>query len=103
MVCIKEKEHGVNQKRVIGGVCDCCLKAGMRFYGGMEEQTYFDTTPKPYNSLRIPMHPVSNIEIAEITKNVGIDFTELGPPFGSKPGGTTPSSTTKPTPLVGLI
>ncbi|MGB6672070.1 MAG: hypothetical protein WBE34_06520, partial [Candidatus Nitrosopolaris sp.] len=65
---LEEKEHGVNQKRVIGGVCDCCLRAGMRFYSGMEEQTYSDTTPKPYNSLRIPMHPVSNIEIAEITK-----------------------------------
>jgi UDP-N-acetyl-D-mannosaminuronate dehydrogenase len=29
---LEEKEHGVNQPRVIGGVCDCCLKAGMQFY-----------------------------------------------------------------------
>ena len=32
---LEEKEHGVNQLRVIGGVCDCCLKAGMQFYDGM--------------------------------------------------------------------
>ena len=31
---LEEKEHGVNQLRVIGGVCDCCLKAGMQFYDG---------------------------------------------------------------------
>src|SRR2546425_11983851 len=29
-----EKVHGVNQLRVIGGVCDCCLKTGMQFYDG---------------------------------------------------------------------
>ena len=67
---LEEKERGVNQIRVIGGVCDCCIRAGMRFYSGMEEETYFDTTPNSYNSLRIPMRPVSNIEIAEITKVV---------------------------------
>ena len=67
---LEEKVHGVNQLRVIGGVCDCCLRAGMWFYSGTEEETYFDTTPNSYNSLRIPMHPVSNIEIAEITKVV---------------------------------
>jgi UDP-N-acetyl-D-mannosaminuronic acid dehydrogenase len=67
---LEEKEHGVNQTRVIGGVCDCSLRAGMRFYSGTQEETYFDTTPKPYNSLRLPMHPVSNIEIAETTKIV---------------------------------
>ncbi|MGB7637069.1 MAG: hypothetical protein WBL88_05805, partial [Nitrososphaeraceae archaeon] len=27
---LEEKEHGVNQLRVIGGVCDCCLEAAMR-------------------------------------------------------------------------
>ena len=29
---LEEKVHGVNQLRVIGGVCDCCIKAGMQFY-----------------------------------------------------------------------
>src|ERR671919_8288 len=31
---LEEKEHGVNQLRVVGGVCDCCLKAAIRFYSG---------------------------------------------------------------------
>jgi UDP-N-acetyl-D-mannosaminuronic acid dehydrogenase len=29
---LEEKEHGVNQLRVIGGVCDCCLRVAMQFY-----------------------------------------------------------------------
>jgi UDP-N-acetyl-D-mannosaminuronic acid dehydrogenase len=33
---LEENEHGVNQLRVIGGVCDCCLKAGMQFYGDVD-------------------------------------------------------------------
>jgi len=68
---LDEKEHGVNQLRVIGGVCECCLKTGMQFYGGVDNvsvdgQSY---SPSPsLKSLGIPMHPVTNIEIAEITK-----------------------------------
>src|ERR671918_509082 len=34
---LEEKEHGVNQVRVIGGVCDCCLKVAMHFYDGRSE------------------------------------------------------------------
>ncbi|MFZ0510208.1 MAG: hypothetical protein WAM14_01265 [Candidatus Nitrosopolaris sp.] len=60
----EEKEHGINQPRVIGGVCDCCLKAGMQFYGGAQIRN--DNNDK--RSLGIPMHPVTEIEIAEITK-----------------------------------
>ena len=68
---LEENEHGVNQPRVIGGVCECCLKAGMQFYGGVDNvragrQSY--SSPSSLESLGIPMHPVSNIEIAEITK-----------------------------------
>jgi len=68
---LEENEHGVNQLRVIGGVCDCCLKAGMQFYGGVDSasvnaQSY--SSPSLLENLGIPMHPVSNIEIAEITK-----------------------------------
>ena len=70
---LEEKVHGVNQLRVIGGVCDCCLKAGMQFYGGVESvsvnaQSY--SSPSSLKSLGIPMHPVSEIEIAETTKIV---------------------------------
>ncbi len=70
---LEENEHGVNQLRVIGGVCDCCLKAGMQFYGGVDSvsvnaQSY--SSPSSLESLGIPMHPVKNIEIAELTKVV---------------------------------
>jgi UDP-N-acetyl-D-mannosaminuronate dehydrogenase len=82
---LEEREHGVNQLRVMGGVCDCCLKAGMQFYNGTAN--YFNThstssfrtdTPtlihdskmSKHNSLGIPMHPVSAVEIAETTKIV---------------------------------
>jgi len=33
---LEEKEHGVNQLRVVGGVCDCCLKAAVQFYGQID-------------------------------------------------------------------
>src|SRR5690348_7823355 len=31
---LEEKEHGVNQLRVVGGTSDCCLEAAMQFYNG---------------------------------------------------------------------
>ena len=73
---LEEDVHGVNQIRVIGGVSDCCLKIALQFYdSGNEvlEQTDSNTSNKIYetpktNSLGIPMHPVSEIEIAELTK-----------------------------------
>ncbi|HET7148405.1 MAG TPA: winged helix-turn-helix domain-containing protein, partial [Candidatus Nitrosopolaris sp.] len=88
---LEEKAHGVNQLRVIGGVCDCCIKAGMQFYDGgsshsLNSYSSFSslaslsssspTAPQQHTnnndfnemSLGIPMHPVTEIEIAEITK-----------------------------------
>ena len=94
---LEEMEHGVNQMRVIGGVCDCCLKNGMQFYGypsnaienvimnskeGSSNSIilHSSTTDSSSNdrarnnslkstkNLGIPLHPVSNIEIAEISK-----------------------------------
>jgi UDP-N-acetyl-D-mannosaminuronic acid dehydrogenase len=81
---LEEKEHGVNQLRVIGGVCDCCLRLGMQFYGydgnsiGINEKGLVEAESLPFSSssssyssfksLGIPMHRVSEIEIAEITK-----------------------------------
>jgi len=68
----EENIHGVNQLRVIGGVCDCCLKLGLAFYDGISVNYHVNSqshssssTPK---SLEIPMHPVTNIETAELTK-----------------------------------
>src|SRR5688572_30962597 len=48
---LEEKEHGVNQLRVVGGVCDCCLRVAMQFYDGavistIEEQQAEASTPK---------------------------------------------------------
>ena len=81
---LEEQEHGVNQVRVIGGVCDCCLKVAMYFYDGRSENmnnssssstittnTNNDNNEKSKSkskSLGIPMHPVSDIEIAELSK-----------------------------------
>ena len=82
---LEEKEHGVNQLRVIGGVCDCCLRLGMQFYTGNSEKRRVEAYPESsslssfsslssscpsFKSLGIPMHPVTEIEIAEITKIV---------------------------------
>jgi UDP-N-acetyl-D-mannosaminuronic acid dehydrogenase len=72
---LEEKEHGVNQLRVIGGVYDCCLTAGMQFYSainGIEEkrERYPDIIHNSGSNLGIPLHSVSNIEIAETTKVV---------------------------------
>lgn len=50
----KEKD-GVRQIRVLGGCEPCCLNAGLHFYGDM---------------LDIPIHPVSSVEYAELSKIV---------------------------------
>jgi UDP-N-acetyl-D-mannosaminuronate dehydrogenase len=77
---LEEQEHGVNQVRVIGGVCDCCLKVAMYFYDGRSENMNNSSSSFSFSSsssneekskaksLGIPMHPVSDIEIAELAK-----------------------------------
>ena len=109
---LEEKEHGVNQLRVVGGVCDCCLKAAVQFYGQINNKISTgngngnNSTLMSDNGIRItpptidhtsaaaaavmddtiatsagknnvinytpnlgiPLHPVSDVEIAEITK-----------------------------------
>lgn len=75
---LEEDLHGVNQVRVIGGVSDCCLKTALQFYDRNNEALEFnditnneDTSGNPQTTavdLGIPMHPVSEIEIAELTK-----------------------------------
>lgn len=75
---LEEEIHGVNQVRVIGGVSDCCLKIALQFYDRNNEALEFidntnhkDTGASDQNTsvdLGIPMHPVSEIEIAELTK-----------------------------------
>ena len=66
---LEEKDHGVNQVRVVGGVCDCCLKAALKFYAGADGDNNSKSNNNNKNrNLGIPLHPVSNIELAEITK-----------------------------------
>jgi UDP-N-acetyl-D-mannosaminuronic acid dehydrogenase len=73
---LEEDIHGVNQVRVIGGVSDCCLKIALQFYDSGNEALEFNNHITNYNNhenstrngLGIPMHPVSEIEIAELTK-----------------------------------
>ncbi len=72
---LEQDVHGVNQVRVIGGVSDCCLKIALQFYDSGNEALEFSDHITNYNNhensrngLGIPMHPVSEIEIAELTK-----------------------------------
>ena len=73
---LEEDVHGVNQVRVIGGVSDCCLKIALEFYDSGNEALEINDHITNYNNrensrkngLGIPMHPVSEIEIAELTK-----------------------------------
>ena len=70
---LEEMKHGVNQLRVIGGVHDCCLRAALQFYSGDGNNNSNDKGNNnnidiDNRNLGIPLHPVSDIEIAEITK-----------------------------------
>jgi UDP-N-acetyl-D-mannosaminuronic acid dehydrogenase len=92
---LEQAEHGVNQLRVVGGVCDCCLNEALQFYDGRNTDdaihintaitntitfNNIDSSNSNYNdnnnnedgnkhkSLNIPMRAVSAVEIAEMTK-----------------------------------
>ena len=85
---LEEQIHGVNQLRILGGVSNCCLQHGLNFYDGTSEsnreqqqqQQNHNLSSAPSSSpafnsinvntpsLSIPMHPVSSIEVAELTK-----------------------------------
>ena len=75
---LEEQEHGVNQLRILGGVSKCCLQEGLRFYDGKissdkdtvsaASPSNSTTTNAQAQALSIPMHPVSSIEVAELTK-----------------------------------
>ena len=81
---LEETEHGVNQLRVIGGVHDCCLKKALQFYtgdgnnnnsnssevnkNGNSRNNSNDDYDNEIRNLGIPLHSVSDIGIAEITK-----------------------------------
>ena len=76
---LEEDVHGVNQLRVIGGVCECCLHNGLKFYdntesyleGNIQSNSNREVGRKALmKTVGISMHPVSNVELAELTKIV---------------------------------
>ena len=76
---LEEDVHGVNQLRVIGGVCECCLHNGLKFYdstesyleGKIQSNSNREVGRKALmKTVGISMHPVSNVELAELTKIV---------------------------------
>jgi UDP-N-acetyl-D-mannosaminuronic acid dehydrogenase len=65
--------------RVIGGVCECCLHNGLKFYdstesyleGKIQSNSNREVGRKALmKTVGISMHPVSNVELAELTKIV---------------------------------
>jgi UDP-N-acetyl-D-mannosaminuronic acid dehydrogenase len=68
---LEEQDHGVNQLRILGGVSKCCLQEGLRFYdgkAGSDNEAEAAAASAEVHALSIPMHPVSSIEVAELTK-----------------------------------
>jgi len=69
---LEEQDHGVNQLRILGGVSECCLHEGLKFYDGKtgkDRDVMLAASAKAQTlALSIPMHPVSSIEVAELTK-----------------------------------
>src|ERR687891_2943444 len=61
---LEEKEHGVNQLRVVGGVCDCCLRVAMQFYDGLEKSSL---SLSPQSSSSNELESQSDIEVAPMT------------------------------------
>jgi nucleotide sugar dehydrogenase len=59
--------HGVNQPRVLGGVYGCCTRAGMQFYANADQHDK-NGNNQSFSGLGIPMTPLSEVEIAELTK-----------------------------------
>lgn len=51
----EKEEHGVKQTRILGACDSCCQKEARYFYNNM---------------LNIPLHVVSNVDVAELTKIV---------------------------------
>ncbi len=50
---LEEKEHGVNQLRVVGGVCDCCLNAAVQFYGQINVSNNINNNNDSNNKINI--------------------------------------------------
>jgi UDP-N-acetyl-D-mannosaminuronate dehydrogenase len=69
---LEEKEHGVNQLRVIGGVCDCCLRLAMQFYDRADIST-LTTTSTTSTTAAEPTIAGDLISIETTTNGIGDD------------------------------
>jgi nucleotide sugar dehydrogenase len=63
-----QEKYGVNQLRVGGGIESCCLDMAVQFYSG--DLNGNASNSRITGSLGIPIHPVKNVELAELTKTV---------------------------------
>jgi UDP-N-acetyl-D-mannosaminuronic acid dehydrogenase len=66
---LEEKEHGVNQLRVVGGVCDCCLKAAMQFYDGAVISTIEEQREAIWRTTTRENAPKMSVTAANIRDN----------------------------------
>jgi UDP-N-acetyl-D-mannosaminuronate dehydrogenase len=72
---LEEKEHGVNQLRVVGGVCDCCLRAAMQFYDGSQISSLSSSSSSELESLQgtaaraAAKESIGDLTSTEITTN----------------------------------
>jgi UDP-N-acetyl-D-mannosaminuronate dehydrogenase len=74
----EQETHGVNQLRVAGGVCDCCLRMAVEFYSGLNGSVKGNGTSKLANTKENPlvsMHGGSTTDNIS-TNNSGIN--EIG-------------------------
>jgi hypothetical protein len=66
---LEEKEHGVNQLRVVGGVCDCCLRAAMQFYDGAVISTIEEQREAIWRTTTRENAPKMSVTAANIRDN----------------------------------
>jgi UDP-N-acetyl-D-mannosaminuronic acid dehydrogenase len=77
---LEEKEHGVNQLRVVGGVCDCCLRVAMQFYDGSQNTSLSSLQTSKSSSSSSP------------STQLGSQLGETAPQSGENQGNREPRS-----------
>jgi UDP-N-acetyl-D-mannosaminuronic acid dehydrogenase len=63
---LEEKEHGVNQLRVVGGVCDCCLRVARQFYDGSQSHNSSLSSISTLTKSLSPSSPQSSSSSTEL-------------------------------------
>ena len=103
---LEEKEHGVNQLRVVGGVCDCCLKAAVQFYGQFNGNNNINSDNGNGNGNHSILMRDGDIGIttpstidnsAAVAMDDAITNTSFATANASSPSPSSPSSPSSPT------